>query len=165
MVWTKPFCLPYTMPSLAQRSDSSGHLILEVLHKFEGYAHHSQYRQTSTALLVRFSLKVLNQKLSHRNQQLPVAVVVNSLKTAWYTYAVRMKLSCLSLEHFVCVCGLSGSVYAWGMGTNLQLGTGEEDDEWSPVEMTGKQLEGRAVLSVSSGGQHTVLLVRDKQES
>lgn len=73
----------------------------------------------------------------------------------------------------VVACGASvsyaatkqGSVYAWGMGTNLQLGTGEEDDEWSPVEMSGKQLEGRAVLSVSSGGQHTVLLVRDKQES
>uniref|UniRef100_A0A8C9SL14 Regulator of chromosome condensation 1 n=1 Tax=Scleropages formosus TaxID=113540 RepID=A0A8C9SL14_SCLFO len=51
-----------------------------------------------------------------------------------------------------------GSAYAWGMGTNLQLGTGEEDDEWSPVEMTGKQLQNRKVLSVSSGGQHTVLL-------
>lgn len=58
-----------------------------------------------------------------------------------------------------------GSVYAWGMGTNLQLGTGEEDDEWSPVKMTGKQLENRAVLMAASGGQHTVLLVKDKQES
>ncbi|XP_029929263.1 regulator of chromosome condensation [Myripristis murdjan] len=58
-----------------------------------------------------------------------------------------------------------GSVYAWGMGTNLQLGTGEEDDEWNPVKMTGKQLENRAVIMASSGGQHTVLLVKDKQES
>lgn len=58
-----------------------------------------------------------------------------------------------------------GSVYAWGMGTNLQLGTGEEDDEWNPVKMSGKQLENRTVLMVSSGGQHTVLLVKDKQES
>lgn len=58
-----------------------------------------------------------------------------------------------------------GSVYAWGMGTNLQLGTGEEDDEWSPVKMTGKQLENRAVLMASSGGQHTALLVKDEQES
>uniref|UniRef100_UPI0037E897E2 regulator of chromosome condensation n=1 Tax=Semicossyphus pulcher TaxID=241346 RepID=UPI0037E897E2 len=58
-----------------------------------------------------------------------------------------------------------GSVYAWGMGTNLQLGTGEEDDEWNPVKMTGKQLENRAVLMASGGGQHTVLLVKDKQES
>ncbi|KAK5604819.1 Regulator of chromosome condensation [Crenichthys baileyi] len=59
----------------------------------------------------------------------------------------------------------AGSVYAWGMGTNLQLGTGEEDDEWSPVKMTGKQLENREVLLASSGGQHTVLLVKDKQQS
>ncbi|XP_070768342.1 regulator of chromosome condensation [Enoplosus armatus] len=58
-----------------------------------------------------------------------------------------------------------GSVYAWGMGTNMQLGTGNEDDEWSPVKMTGKQLENRTVLMASSGGQHTVLLVKDKQES
>ncbi|TRY92027.1 hypothetical protein DNTS_034911 [Danionella cerebrum] len=58
-----------------------------------------------------------------------------------------------------------GAVFSWGMGTNLQLGTGEEDDEWSPVQMTGKQLEKRLVLTVSSGGQHTVLLVKDEQES
>lgn len=58
-----------------------------------------------------------------------------------------------------------GSVYSWGMGTNMQLGTGEEDDEWSPVKITGKQLENRAVLMASSGGQHTVLLVKDNQES
>ncbi|KAJ7985659.1 hypothetical protein DPEC_G00354350 [Dallia pectoralis] len=58
-----------------------------------------------------------------------------------------------------------GSVYAWGMGTNLQLGTGEEDDQWSPVKMTGKQLEKRKVLMVASGGQHTVLLVKDEEES
>uniref|UniRef100_A0A8P0TK95 Regulator of chromosome condensation 1 n=2 Tax=Canis lupus familiaris TaxID=9615 RepID=A0A8P0TK95_CANLF len=58
-----------------------------------------------------------------------------------------------------------GRVFAWGMGTNYQLGTGQEDDAWSPVEMTGKQLENRVVLSVSSGGQHTVLLVKDKEQS
>lgn len=60
---------------------------------------------------------------------------------------------------------LVGRVFAWGMGTNLQLGTGQEEDAWSPVEMTGKQLENRMVLSVSSGGQHTVLLVKDKEQS
>ncbi|NXJ71359.1 RCC1 protein, partial [Rostratula benghalensis] len=58
-----------------------------------------------------------------------------------------------------------GRAFAWGMGTNYQLGTGEEDDVWSPVEMTGKQLENRSVLAVSSGGQHTVLLVKDKEQS
>ncbi|KAK6466263.1 regulator of chromosome condensation-like [Huso huso] len=64
-----------------------------------------------------------------------------------------------------CAVTKDGRVFAWGMGTNLQLGTGEEEDEWSPLEMTGKQLENRVVLSVSSGGQHTVLLVQDKQQS
>uniref|UniRef100_A0A8B9ZHB0 Regulator of chromosome condensation 1 n=1 Tax=Anas platyrhynchos TaxID=8839 RepID=A0A8B9ZHB0_ANAPL len=58
-----------------------------------------------------------------------------------------------------------GRAFAWGMGTNYQLGTGEEDDVWSPVQMTGKQLENRVVLAVSSGGQHTVLLVKDKEQS
>lgn len=51
------------------------------------------------------------------------------------------------------------------MGTNYQLGTGQDEDAWSPVEMTGKQLENRVVLTVSSGGQHTVLLVKDKEQS
>uniref|UniRef100_A0A8C5P850 Regulator of chromosome condensation 1 n=1 Tax=Leptobrachium leishanense TaxID=445787 RepID=A0A8C5P850_9ANUR len=55
-----------------------------------------------------------------------------------------------------------GHVFSWGMGTNQQLGTGEEEDVWSPYEMTGKQLENREVLSVSSGGQHTVLLVKNQ---
>ncbi|XP_053432194.1 regulator of chromosome condensation isoform X4 [Nycticebus coucang] len=58
-----------------------------------------------------------------------------------------------------------GRVFSWGMGTNYQLGTGQDEDAWSPVEMTGKQLENRVVLSVSSGGQHTVLLVKDKDQS
>lgn len=76
---------------------------------------------------------------------------------------MRVKKGC-SL-HLLFVVFILGSVYSWGMGTNLQLGTGQEDDEWSPVKMTGKQLENRAVLMASSGGQHTVLLVKDKQES
>lgn len=58
-----------------------------------------------------------------------------------------------------------GSVYSWGMGTNMQLGTGLEDDEWTPMKVTGKQLENRSVLMASSGGQHTALLVKDNQES
>lgn len=62
-------------------------------------------------------------------------------------------------------CFVPGSVYSWGMGTNMQLGTGEEEDEWSPIKITGKQLENRTVLMASSGGQHTALLVKDNQES
>jgi len=59
---------------------------------------------------------------------------------------------------------VAGDCYSWGMGTNGQLGTGEEDDAWSPVLVRSKQLtEGREVLSVSSGGQHTAMIVRDRQ--
>nr|XP_032817665.1 regulator of chromosome condensation-like isoform X5 [Petromyzon marinus] len=54
-----------------------------------------------------------------------------------------------------------GRAFSWGMGTNCQLGTGEDKDEWSPVQVTGKQLENRHVLTASSGGQHTLLLVTD----
>lgn len=73
--------------------------------------------------------------------------------------------TCGHLEAKTCVTSVAGRAFAWGMGTNYQLGTGEEDDVWSPVEMTGKQLENRTVLAVSSGGQHTVLLVKDKEQS
>ena len=58
--------------------------------------------------------------------------------------------------------GEDGSCFSWGMGTNGQLGTGEEEDVWSPNKMKSKQLEGREVLAVSSGGQHTVFIVKDK---
>jgi len=59
--------------------------------------------------------------------------------------------------------GSDGSCYSWGMGTNGQLGTGQEDDVWEPSLMKSKQLEGREVLTVSSGGQHTVMIVRDRK--
>lgn len=54
-----------------------------------------------------------------------------------------------------------GKCYSWGMGTNGQLGTGEEDDVTEPHLMKSKQLENRRVIAISSGGQHTVLLAKD----
>jgi len=54
-----------------------------------------------------------------------------------------------------------GKCYSWGMGTNGQLGTGEEDDVTEPHLMKSKQLENRHVIAVSSGGQHTVLIAKD----
>lgn len=55
-----------------------------------------------------------------------------------------------------------GTAYSWGMGTNYQLASGNgEDDVMVPTQMKGKQLEGKTVLSVSSGGQHTALLVQE----
>merc|ERR1719244_488027 len=56
----------------------------------------------------------------------------------------------------------TGECYSWGMGTNGQLGTGGEEDVWSPTRVGGKQLEGRTVIAVSSGGQHTVIIAKDK---
>ena len=58
----------------------------------------------------------------------------------------------------------SGDVYSCGMGTNLQLGTGEEDDLWNFAKIVGKKIENRDVISVAAGGQHTALLVSLPQE-
>uniref|UniRef100_UPI00358EBFD6 regulator of chromosome condensation isoform X2 n=1 Tax=Myxine glutinosa TaxID=7769 RepID=UPI00358EBFD6 len=55
-----------------------------------------------------------------------------------------------------------GQVLAWGMGSNLQLGCCvDEEDVFSPQPMEGKQLEGKRTIAVSSGGQHTALLITD----
>ncbi|XP_076298134.1 regulator of chromosome condensation 1 isoform X3 [Lasioglossum baleicum] len=52
----------------------------------------------------------------------------------------------------------SGELYAWGMGTSGQLGTGQEEDEEEPVLVKGKQLEGKKIIRVAGGGQHTIAL-------
>ncbi|EDQ86374.1 uncharacterized protein MONBRDRAFT_33844 [Monosiga brevicollis MX1] len=51
-----------------------------------------------------------------------------------------------------------GKAYAWGFGTNLQLTNGEDQDELVPIELSGQQLDTRAVAKISGGGQHTVML-------
>lgn len=77
-----------------------------------------------------------------------------------------------ALEDYKCVdvaCGTTvsyaisenGLSYAWGMGSEKQLGTGNEDDQWEPIQMKGKQLDGRKAVAVSSGGQHVVLLMQE----
>ena len=55
----------------------------------------------------------------------------------------------------------TGVAYAWGMGSNGQLGLGSEDDVVTPAKLTAKVLDKRPVLSASAGGQHTLLLVPD----
>jgi regulator of chromosome condensation len=62
----------------------------------------------------------------------------------------------------MCVILKTGIAYSWGMGTNGQLGLGHEDDVTVPATIKGKQLENRLVLAASAGGQHTVLLVKEK---
>ena len=54
----------------------------------------------------------------------------------------------------------TGEAYSWGMGTNMQLGNGSEEDAWTPGRVRGKNLENCCVLAVSAGGQHTAMLVR-----
>lgn len=51
------------------------------------------------------------------------------------------------------------------MGTNGQLGTGEEEDCYEPTLIKSKQLADRQVIRVSSGGQHTVILVVTKNNN
>ena len=55
----------------------------------------------------------------------------------------------------------AGDCLAWGFGANGQLGTGEEEDVWTPLKMVGKHLKDKKVLVVSSGGQHTVIIAKD----
>lgn len=55
-----------------------------------------------------------------------------------------------------------GELYAWGMGSNQQLGTGNEDDEQTPVQINSKQVQGKRILKVSSGGQHSLFLVEEE---
>lgn len=44
------------------------------------------------------------------------------------------------------------------MGSSGQLGTGEEEDVEEPTLVKGKQLEGKTVVRVAGGGQHTLIL-------
>ncbi|KAH9523591.1 Regulator of chromosome condensation [Bulinus truncatus] len=55
----------------------------------------------------------------------------------------------------------NGDLYSWGMGSNYQLGHGNDDDQLLPTKVVGKQLESRAAIMSSSGGQHTVVLAKD----
>ncbi|XP_018332312.1 regulator of chromosome condensation isoform X2 [Agrilus planipennis] len=54
-----------------------------------------------------------------------------------------------------------GELYGWGMGTVGQLGTGEEEDCYEPTLIKSKQLAGKHVFRVSSGGQHTIILASE----
>ncbi|XP_014237356.1 regulator of chromosome condensation [Trichogramma pretiosum] len=52
----------------------------------------------------------------------------------------------------------AGKLYAWGMGTSGQLGTGEEEDVDTPTLIESKQLKDLKIVRVSGGGQHTIVL-------
>lgn len=54
-----------------------------------------------------------------------------------------------------------GKGFAWGFGTEYQLGNGEEQDENKPCGITGQQLEGRRIVQLGAGAQYSVALVQD----
>ncbi len=60
----------------------------------------------------------------------------------------------------------NGDLFAWGLGSSLQLGNGSEDDLLVPTQVKGKNLDPskHEVLGVSSGGQHTALVLRERKE-
>ncbi|XP_054731518.1 regulator of chromosome condensation [Anastrepha obliqua] len=55
-----------------------------------------------------------------------------------------------------------GKLYSWGMGSNYQLGTGSDDDALEPIQIISKQTEGKRIIRVSSGGQHSIFLVQSE---
>ncbi|KAK3718775.1 hypothetical protein QZH41_014048 [Actinostola sp. cb2023] len=75
---------------------------------------------------------------------------------------VISKIACGEVTSFA--VSSKGDLYSWGMGNCLQLGTGEEDDVHIPTKVQGKFLHSdtHRVLGVSSGGQHTAILAREK---
>ena len=46
----------------------------------------------------------------------------------------------------------------------LLLTIGDDEDSFDPIELTGKQLEERIIIAISSGGQHTALLVKSASQ-
>ncbi|XP_055953741.1 regulator of chromosome condensation-like isoform X2 [Argiope bruennichi] len=56
-----------------------------------------------------------------------------------------------------------GSLYSWGMGTNHQLGHGNDDDCHIPRLVEGNFINSWKALKVSGGGQHTLILAIPKE--
>ncbi|XP_023246601.1 regulator of chromosome condensation-like [Copidosoma floridanum] len=59
----------------------------------------------------------------------------------------------------------TGTLYAWGMGSEGQLGTGKEEDIYEPELINSKHVKDAFVLQVSGGGQHTIILVKKPHSS
>ncbi|KFM66928.1 Regulator of chromosome condensation, partial [Stegodyphus mimosarum] len=57
-----------------------------------------------------------------------------------------------------------GSAFSWGMGTNHQLGHGNDDDCHVPRRIEGN-LNSWKVIKVSGGGQHTLILACPKSNA
>lgn len=57
-----------------------------------------------------------------------------------------------------------GEGYSWGFGENLQLSTGEEDDENTPTKLMGGRIEGKELIAVAAGDQHGLMLIHFEEE-
>ncbi|PIA14479.1 nucleotide exchange factor for Gsp1p, localizes to the nucleus [Coemansia reversa NRRL 1564] len=51
-----------------------------------------------------------------------------------------------------------GKAYSWGYGEMLQLGNGEEEDVELPTLLQGQKIDGKSILKVAAGGQHSAIL-------
>ncbi|KAJ2081072.1 hypothetical protein H4R24_002598 [Coemansia sp. RSA 988] len=51
-----------------------------------------------------------------------------------------------------------GKAYSWGYGEMLQLGNGEEEDVELPTLVQGQKIDGKSILKVAAGGQHSAIL-------
>lgn len=54
---------------------------------------------------------------------------------------------------------IDGEVYSWGMGSNNQLGHGNDEDCWVPRQIVSAQTKDKRILQVDSGGQHSAFIV------
>lgn len=59
----------------------------------------------------------------------------------------------------------NGHLYAWGMGSNHQLGTGSEDDGEEPILIVSKQTQGKNIIKAASGGQHSIFLIKKDHQN
>lgn len=48
------------------------------------------------------------------------------------------------------------------MGSNNQLGIGSDEDQDKPVLLTGVQVRDKEVITISSGGQHTLFIAAER---
>lgn len=67
------------------------------------------------------------------------------------------KVSCGDATSFALTS--EGKVYAWGIGTNFQLGIGNDNDVWEPILLTEKQVRDKQVIQIACGAQHTLFIV------
>lgn len=57
---------------------------------------------------------------------------------------------------------IPGKAYGWGMGSNHQLGNGDENDVHEPKLVSTAPIQDYKIIKVCSGAQHTVFLAQKK---